>query len=249
MSWRNLREELCDVLAETVEARVPLGWFQPNQSVHVERGGRTTFKDVPQRATCRECRKPFRRRRATPRHVFCSDACQSRYWNRRHRTPLLQEVRACRVALTRCRCGKPARAPCLKVGATPKYCSNKCASSAYRKPRAKLDRFRVRVCACGKAARAAATHGVAPTTCSQNCATLQSKHRRRCVECIFNGAPRCTRPIAERVPTTGLGRPRITDAQRAEAIQMRADRSSVKQIAAHLGISEGYARRLARGAR
>ncbi|HMI85315.1 MAG TPA: hypothetical protein VK550_14565, partial [Polyangiaceae bacterium] len=61
MAWRNLRDELCEVLAETVEARIPLA-LHPGQSVHIEWGGRTTFRGRSVRATCRQCHKGFRRK-------------------------------------------------------------------------------------------------------------------------------------------------------------------------------------------
>jgi hypothetical protein len=256
MSWRNLRAELCEVLAETVSARVPLGSFHPNQSVHVERGGRTTFRKQAERATCRECKRTFRRKKFGMKAVFCSKVCRERTWKRKHDSPLRQEIRNHRASTQRCPCGKSARAPKRNTGVMPRYCSAKCGEhlrNIQRPSKAPPGRFYVRFCACGKPAKRPNQTGTVPKHCSQLCAKRQSVHRQRCAQCIYRGGPACIRAVPKRRPWTDAtecrpGRPTLSRAAREEARRMRADGALLTTIAARLGIGFSHASRLTKGA-
>jgi len=194
VTWRNLREELCEVLAETVEARVPLGSFHPNQSVHVERGGWAKFGARPTRSVCRECKTLFLQYYKGKVAKFCSRPCRKRAWKRQHHGNLLQELREHRWSTRRCPCGKPVRPPKRNTGLAPIYCSRQCGNR-------------------------------------------QIAHRKRCVECIYRGAPACT----SRLPKRRHRRFKLTEADVDYARKMRAEGASGTAIAARFGISGRWA--------
>jgi len=209
MTWRNLREELCEVLAETIEARVPLGSFHPNQSVHVETGGRTKFGARPERSTCRECKTIFSQYYKGKIAKFCSRSCRVRVWKRKRISDLTQEVRAFRASTSRCPCGKPSRPTGRDSGALATYCSKRCGNR-------------------------------------------QIAHRKRCVECVYRGAPACTSKVPRRNPWANAtvwrdGRLLLTAADRQAARRMRAEGALSPAIAARFGISARYALVITRG--
>lgn len=126
MTWRNLREEIFEHLAEAVEAKIPLGSYQPNQSIFVYKGGRTVFRDRPTRTTCRECKVIFKQPRTGPVADFCSRRCRLRVWKRKRFGELTQELRAFRASTSKCPCGKPARSTGRDSGALATYCDARC---------------------------------------------------------------------------------------------------------------------------
>ncbi len=253
MSWRNLQAELCEVLSETIEARVPLGSFHPNQSVHVVHGLRTTFRKRGMQAKCRECKRVFHRKTLGMKAIYCSPLCRNRS-NRKPLYSLLREVRECRALHQRCPCGKPARAPRRGNGRFPLYCSERCGRRYRQKSRARAGRFDARLCACGKLAKAPSPTGVASQYCGTNCRQRQRAHKERCEQCVFRGALACVRKAPRRKPWSEAtmwrkGRPRLTAAQRDEACRMREAGSVLTEIAAHLGISSTHACQITKGAR
>jgi hypothetical protein len=274
MTWRNLREELCDVLAETVSARVPLGSFQPNQSVHVERGGRTRFGARPERTTCRECKALFSQPRTGIVARYCSRSCRLRVWKRKRFGALTQELRAFRAAVSKCPCGKPARSTGRNSGSLATYCSARC------RAKQQWHRTRCRECIYRGAKRcvplvpkhkpwAKATIWrdgraiLSPAQREEACRMRANGSTGPVIGARFNISARyalkLTRAFApERSPSPRKawgsgprghgGALKVTPAQVDVARAMRATGASCKAIAAELGISRSHASRVTKGA-
>jgi hypothetical protein len=261
MTWRNLREELCDVLAETIEARIPLAKHHPNQSVHIIRRSTKPAKALAERVYCRECRKLFERSKFNTRATFCTRACQARNGRRRRDAPFVREIRAARIAARRCRCGKPVRQPKRASGRLTNFCGALCSRraryEAFRAKRPAPPPVEPRICACGVTMPPPKRSNGAPRQyCSKACQRRQHKHLHRCVECIFRGATACTRrvPAPKRKPWTDAtewrpGRLRLTAEQRAEARRMREAGAVLAAVAARFGIAESHAHRVTQGIR
>ena len=269
MTWRNLREELCEVLAETIEARVPLGSFHPNQSVHVETGGRTKFGARPERTTCRECKTIFAQFYKGKIAKFCSRACRLRVWKRKRIAGLTQEIRAFRASTTKCPCGKAARSTGRNTGSLATYCSRQCGQRqrahrkrciecVYRGARAcKFPSRKPSASAFWRAGRLKLTgadlHSArmmrAEGELGTEIAARFGISERWALKITKGSAP--YREVRKRKPwgsgpRGAAGGLKLTGAQVEEARQLRASGAILKVLAARFGISGAHASRICR---